>query len=334
MKLKLLAPALFVSLAAATLSVAQQESEPRIQFGALFGEIKAPTSESINSPMAKLGRALYWDARLSVNGKIACATCHMPEDGSSDRRQFPIDARDKPTNRHSQPIYNSMLQTAGLRWIADRASGAVQAEGSMTGSMGFETKDKALANLKTHYSDSNFAAAFASETAAVTLKNMAVAIEAYEATLNTPAPFDRYLAGDNSALSAEQKVGMRTFVTVGCAGCHSGALLGGTLQMKFGVVKDYWLETKSTKIDEGKFLATKDDADKYVFRVPMLRNITETAPYFHDGSVAKLEDAVRIMASVQLGRELSDADTSSIVSFMRSLSGATPVNYAAPTAQK
>jgi cytochrome c peroxidase len=117
---------------------------------------------------------------------------------------------------------------------------------------------------------------------------MAKAIEIYEATLNTPAPFDRYLAGDNSALTAEQKDGMRTFVSVGCAGCHSGALLGGNTSMKFGVTKDYWLETKSAKPDEGRFMSTKKEEDKYVFRMAMLRNITQTAPYFHDGSVQKL----------------------------------------------
>jgi cytochrome c peroxidase len=117
---------------------------------------------------------------------------------------------------------------------------------------------------------------------------------------------------------------------VGCAGCHSGALLGGSMSMKFGVTKDYWLETKSTKPDEGRFLSTKKEEDKFVFRVAMLRNIANTAPYFHDGSVQKLDDAVRVMASVQLGRQLGDAETKSIVTFLESLSGSTPANYAPP----
>jgi cytochrome c peroxidase len=310
---------------------AQQEPEPRETLGAMFGQIKAVAQTSIDAPIASLGRALFWDERLSVNGKIACATCHMPEDGSSDRRTFPIDARGKPTSRHSQPIYNSTLQTAGLRWTGDRPSAAAQAEGSMTGSMGFDTRELALTNLKKHYDDASFVAAFPGETDPVTIKNAARAIDAYEATLNTPAPFDRYLAGDNGALTPQQKAGMRTFVNVGCAACHSGPLLGGTLQMKFGLTKHYWLETKSAKIDDGKFLATKNDADKHVFRVAMLRNITDTAPYFHDGSVAKLNDAVRIMASVQLGRQLTEAEITSIIEFMKSLSGKQPANYARPT---
>jgi cytochrome c peroxidase len=306
---------------------AQPAGEPREQFGALFGQIKAPSQIEIDAPIARLGRALFWDERLSVNGKIACATCHMPEDGSSDRRQFSVDARGKNTSRHSQPVYNSTLQTGGLRWTGDRPTAAAQAEGSMTGSMGFETRDLALANLAKHYDKASFAAAFPSDDAPVTIKNMARAIEAYEATLNTPAPFDRYLAGDNAALTEAQKQGMRTFVNVGCAGCHSGALLGGNMSMKFGVTKDYWLETKSPKPDEGKAIASKKEEDKFVFRVAMLRNVVDTAPYFHDGSVAKLEDAVRIMASVQLGRQLSSDEVNSIVEFLKSLSGKQPANY-------
>jgi cytochrome c peroxidase len=342
-KIKLLVGLL--TLIGAVTTVAQSSDlsiEPRDAFGMLFGQIKPVSIEAINSPLAQLGRKIYWDSRLSSNGQIACATCHMPEEGSADKRSFSIDAKDKPTARNSQPVYNAMLQTAGLRWVSDRSSGSAQAEGSMTGSMGHTTKDDALESLRRYYSEASFAAAFpmqpiqpiqptqAPQTTTVSLKNMAIAVEAYEATLNTPAPFDRYLAGDNQALTAEQKAGMRTFVETGCVGCHSGALLGGSMQMKFGVTKNYWLETKSAKIDEGKFLVTKDEADKYVFRVPMLRNIAETGPYFHDGSVSKLFDAVKIMASVQLGRTLPDSETRLIVAFLRSLSGNTPANYSKP----
>jgi cytochrome c peroxidase len=330
MKKKLLLTSGALACAIATFAFAQSAGEPRDQFAAMFGRVEAPSAQAINAPMAQLGRALFWDERLSVNGKVACATCHMPEDGSSDRRQFSVDARGKNTSRHSQPVYNAMLQTGGLRWTGDRPSGAAQAEGSMTGSMGFENRELALANLAKHYDKASFATAFPSDDAPVNLKNMAKAIEVYEATLNTPAPFDRYLAGDNNALTAKQKEGMRNFVNVGCAACHSGALLGGSMSMKFGVTKDYWLETKSAKPDEGKFVSTKKDEDKFVFRVAMLRNIADTAPYFHDGSVAKLDEAVRIMASVQLGRQLNTDETSSIVAFLKSLSGKTPVNYAPP----
>ena len=116
----------------------------------------------------------------------------------------------------------------------------------------------------------------------------------------------------------------------GCAGCHSGPLLGGSLMQRFGVVKEYWQETGSEKVDTGRFAATKKEEDRYVFRVAMLRNIAKTAPYFHDGSVDRLDRAVRIMASVQLGRTLDDATVSSIVAFLESLTGEVPSHYAPP----
>jgi cytochrome c peroxidase len=146
----------------------------------------------------------------------------------------------------------------------------------------------------------------------------------------TPAPFDRFLAGDDSALSDRQKAGLRTFIANGCAGCHNGTLLGGTALQRFGVVKQYWSETGSEKVDVGRFAITKKEEDRYVFRVPMLRNIAKTAPYFHDGSIDPLDRAVRIMASVQLGRMLDDATVATIVAFLESLTGDVPEHYAPP----
>jgi len=138
------------------------------------------------------------------------------------------------------------------------------------------------------------------------------------------------LTGDDGALTERQKAGLRSFVSTGCAGCHNGPRLGGTMLSKFGVVKDYWLETGSQKIDQGRFAITKKEEDRYVFRVPMLRNAAKTAPYFHDGSVETLERAVRVMASVQLGRTLEDATVAELVSFLDSLTGEIPSNYAPP----
>jgi cytochrome c peroxidase len=116
----------------------------------------------------------------------------------------------------------------------------------------------------------------------------------------------------------------------GCGACHSGPLLGGSALQRFGMVKNYWLETGSAKVDVGRYAATKKDEDKYVFRVPMLRNVAKTAPYFHDGSVESLDGAVRVMASVQLGKTLEDANVASIVAFLQSLTGEVPANFAPP----
>jgi cytochrome c peroxidase len=168
----------------------------------------------------------------------------------------------------------------------------------------------------------------------VTARNYGRALEAYQASLATPAPFDRFLAGDDRALTARQQAGLRTFIDTGCAACHTGRLLGGSLMMKFGLVRDYWLETGSPKPDEGRYAITKKDEDKYVFRVPMLRNVVKTAPYFHDGSVETLDRAVRIMGAVQLGRALDDATVTSIIAFLESLTGEVPVHYAPPVAKR
>lgn len=304
----------------------------RKDFGGLFGVIAPANASEIESSQAVLGRALFWDERASANGKVACASCHAAADWSSDRRRYSIDAREKPTARHSQPIFNSMTQ-AGLRWTADRPSGAAQAEGSLTGSLGFADKVAAVEKLKALGYEEAFKAAFPGDADPVNAANYGKALQAYQSTLITPAPFDRFLAGDDAALTPLQKSGMRAFVTSGCAGCHNGPLLGGQHLRKFGQVKDYWLETRSDPIDEGRFKASKNEADRFFFRVPMLRNIARTGPYFHDGSVERLDEAIRIMAAVQLGRTLPQADIRAIAAFLDSLTGQVPEHYSAPARQ-
>ena len=295
----------------------------------LFGRIEAPSSASLSSVEVQLGRALFWDTRLSLDGKTACASCHFAENWGADPRQASIDARGKPTSRHSPTIFNSMGQPT-LRWLGDRKSGADQAEGSMTGSMGFDSKQAALDKLRELQYSMSFRAAYPGDAEPLSAANYGRALEAYQATLTTPAPFDRFLAGDEGALTAQQTAGLRAFVATGCAACHSGALFGGTLLQKFGVVKDYWLETGAAKPDIGRFAMTQKEEDRYVFRVPMLRNIVKTAPYFHDGSVATLERAIRVMAAVQLGKALDDATVAQIAAFLESLTGEVPAHYAPP----
>jgi cytochrome c peroxidase len=298
------------------------------QAAALFGRIEAGAA-SPASPEARLGRALFWDTRVSADGKTACASCHAAGDWGADRRPFSIDARGEATSRHSPTVFNSIGQPA-LRWLGDRKTGAQQAEGSLTGSMGFASKKEGVARLAKLDYGAAFRAAYPQEPEPLSARNYGRAIEAYEATLVTPAPFDRFLGGDDRALSNRQKAGLRAFIANGCAGCHNGPLFGGDTFQRFGVVKDYWPETGSKKIDVGRFAATKKAEDRYVFRVPMLRNVAKTAPYFHDGSVDSLERAVRIMGEVQLGRALDRATVNSIVAFLESLTGEVPAHYAPP----
>jgi cytochrome c peroxidase len=172
-----------------------------------------------------------------------------------------------------------------------------------------------------------FKAAFPDDPHPMTGENIAKAIGAYERTLVTPSPFDRYLAGDVNALSPKARGGLDTFINTGCATCHNGVLVGGGRYQKFGVVEDYWKATGSPTIDNGRADATKNLDDLYVFRVASLRNVAMTAPYFHDGSVAALPEAVRVMARVQLGVTLGDAETSDIVAFLESLTGELPASF-------
>jgi cytochrome c peroxidase len=178
-----------------------------------------------------------------------------------------------------------------------------------------------------------FKAAFPESENPVSPENYAKAIEAYESTLITPSAFDRYLGGEKEALSEQQKSGLRLFMSVGCADCHSGELLGGKGVKKFGVHRDYWAATGSEQHDSGLFESSNKDEDKYRFRVSMLRNIEKTGPYFHDGSVVGLGEAVRVMAKVQLDQELDDMQLEYIVAFLSSLTCELPRNYAPPNDQ-
>lgn len=294
-----------------------------------FAELKPVPQDAIDAPAAVLGRALFWDERLSTNGKTACASCHTIDDYGADRRRYSIDARGKPTGRHSQTVFNAALQPK-LRWAADRDSLAHQAEKSITGSMGFAKPADIVPLLQQHGYAEMFRRAFPESAEPVAPGNYAAAIAAYEATLITPAPFDTYLAGDEAALTETQRAGLKLFLSVGCADCHRGTLLGGEGLRKFGVAKDYWLATGSTTRDAGRFDTTREERDHYRFRVPMLRNIARTGPYFHDGSVADLVEAVQVMAEVQLDGRLPAADAAAIAAFLESLSGDVPKHFAPP----
>jgi cytochrome c peroxidase len=299
----------------------------RAQALQLFGRLEAPAPGAVSALEAQLGRALFWDERVSLDGKTSCGSCHL--DHGADKRAFSPDARGALTSRHSPTVFNSMGQPS-IRWLGDRKTGAIQAEGSLTGSLGFADKKVALEKLRELGYAEAFKAAYPGSPDAFTTENYGKALHAYQATLVTPAPFDGFLAGDDKALDARQRKGLKAFVETGCAGCHNGALLGGTQFMKFGLVKDYWTETGSKKQDVGRVSFTRNDADKYVFRVPMLRNVARTAPYFHDGSVETLEGAIKVMAAVQLGRTLDAETTAAIAAFLESLTGPVPVHYAPP----
>jgi cytochrome c peroxidase len=163
-----------------------------------------------------------------------------------------------------------------------------------------------------------FKAAFPSEKTPINFANFGKAIGSFERTLVTPSRYDAFAKGDASALTGEEKAGLKKFMETGCTACHMGSTFGGTMFQKLGLVKPY--ESK----DLGRYEVTKNEADKMIFKVPSLRNVSETAPYFHDGSVKDLPTAVKLMGTHQLGRDLSDEDIQSIVTFLKALTGKLP----------
>jgi cytochrome c peroxidase len=276
-----------------------------------------------------LGRMLFFDPRLTVDGNVSCATCHQPALYGTDARPTSIGVKQRPHPRNAPTILNAALAFV-IHWRGDRKSVEDQVEQALKSPItsGLEERDVVDRLGRIGGYAPLFQAAFPKDAYPITVKSIAVAIAAYERTLVTPSRFDAYLAGDVAALSPAAHAGLQTFIKTGCTACHSSVGIGGSMYQKFGVIEDYWTATGSQTIDKGRADVTKDPADLYVFRVPSLRNVAMTAPYFHDGSVATLPDAVRVMARVQLGTKLSDPEVNDIVAFLESLTGDLPPAFA------
>jgi cytochrome c peroxidase len=292
----------------------------------------AAPKDAVGAARVALGQRLFFENRVSMDGAVSCAHCHPAENYANDGlpKSFGVFGKENP--RNAPVVFNAALNFK-QHWRGDRESLEEQAEKSLLGPASFGNPDMATAMGKLKaipaYAAA-FAKAFPGESDPVNGKNWGLAVGAFERTLPTPSKFDAFLTGDAAALSPQAQAGLRKFVDTGCAACHNGVGIGGASFQKFGVTGDYWTETGSKTPDKGRADVTKNDADLYVFKVPSLRNATKSAPYFHDGSVAELPRAVKIMGKVQLGKTLSDADAAQIVAFLDSLTGSVPANYAAP----
>lgn len=295
---------------------------------ALFGAVARVEREL--TPGEALGRRLFFDPRTAADGRSACVACHLPERFGADGLRFSTDARGKQTSRNSPGILN-LDPEVPQRWLADRPDAAVQATGSLTGSMGWASADEAVEALSRLGYAEEFRRAYPDESEPLSAQNFGRALAAFQATLAAPGDFDRWLAGEDR-LGPRQRRGLELFMDAGCAACHQGPLFGGRLLQKFGVHSPYWELTGSNPVDEGRIRVTKEEPDRYVFRVPPLRNVAETAPYFHDGSVDDLGRAVEVMARLQVGRPLPEEDVEDIVAFLHSLTGEVPAHFSAPPA--
>jgi cytochrome c peroxidase len=276
-----------------------------------------------------LGRLLFFDPRPSVDANVACATCHQPSQYGSDALPKSIGVRQRVLDRNAPTVLNSALNFVN-NWRGDRENVEDQAIRALTSpnSSGQPDERAVIDRLQRIPGyQALFEAAFPGDPHPITVNNAGKAIGAYERTLMTPSPFDDYLAGNVNALSPNARAGLEKFINTGCVACHNGVGVGGGTYQKFGVVEDYWAATGSRAVDAGRADVTKDPADQYVFRVASLRNVARTAPYFHDGSVATLPDAVVAMGRVQLGVKLAGADVRDIVAFLESLTGELPAQF-------
>lgn len=294
----------------------------------------ATPQRTLTPEKVALGRQLFFEPRASLDGTMSCAACHQAALYGTDGipKSFGVQNRAIPRNAAT------VLNTAGQfvqHFGGNRQDVEEQAMRALLSPLAYGNPDyaTAMAHLKAipGYAPL-FAAAFPDAADPITPENWAAAIGAYERTLVSGGAFDRYLGGDTSALPPDARRGLKTFVATGCAGCHNGPLVGGTMYQRFGITTDYWTQTRSADIDKGRFVDTKNEADLYLFKVPPLRNIARTPPYFHDGSVAALPDAVRVMAKTQLGKDLGATEVAEIVAFLESLTGEIPQNFReAPT---
>ena len=303
---------------------------------ALFKPLPASSALPDSTPQrVALGKALFFETRVSNDGRLGCATCHNPAFYGADALALSVGVNGKVLPRNASTVFNTPLLIA-QHFGGNRATVEEQAVKALLsplayGNTSYEQVEKKLQVLGYQ---SWFEKAFAGDAKPLSADNWGKAIGAYERTLLTPAPFDRFLKGDTQALSPQAKLGLNKFIDTGCAACHSGVSVGGQMYQKFGITQDYWLATGSTEkeafkgYDKGRFHDTKNEADAFIFKVPQLRNVAVTPPYFHDGSVASLPQAVRVMAQLQLGKQLPEEDVAHIVSFLESLSGEVPADFA------
>ena len=292
----------------------------------LLPQVMTSEKNPITPEKVKLGKILFYETRISVDGTVSCVRCHPFGLYAADGLKKSIGNNCKVNPRNAPTILNAAGQISA-HWIGNRTDVEDQARQSVIGPPSFgmpshEAVEKKLREIKGY--GELFKRAFPGETDPITVDNLAKAIGAFERTLVTPSRFDSFLRGNIAALNEQEKRGLRTYIEAGCIMCHFGSYLGGQTYQKSGIFEPYWKYTKSESIDEGRYVVTKNEADKYVFKVPIHRNVARTAPYFHDGSVDKLEDAVWIMGKIQLGKDLDKTQVEEVVTFLKSLTGKIP----------
>ena len=294
----------------------------------IFGILRSEAVSEMNpitEAKTELGRRLYYDKRLSKNHDISCNSCHYLSDYGVDGEPTSIGHRGQRGDRNAPTVYNAAFHIAQF-WDGRARDVEEQAKGPILNpiEMAMPSEEAVVSTVKSipGYAPL-FRVAFPNHADPITYDHMARAIGAFERRLVTPSRFDTFQRGELDALSDAEVAGLTLFINTGCISCHNRATLGGTTYQKVGVVHEYVTE------DMGRFAITGNELDRHVFKVPSLRNIAETAPYFHDGQVKTLEEAVRLMGHHQLGWDLSENEVKSIVAFLGSLTGTIDREYIA-----
>ncbi len=296
----------------------------RLALFAPLPDVIVPADKTLSEERIALGRMLYYETRLSKNHDLSCNSCHDLANFGVDGKKFSEGHKKQLGGRNSPTVYNAAGRHVQF-WDGRAADVEEQATGPIMNPVEMAMPDEALV-VKTLESIPAyvelFKKAFPEEKKPVTLKNVGVAIGEFERKLVTPSKWDRFLKGDKTALTDEEKKGFNTFVDSGCVTCHMGAYVGGTMFQKVGLIKPW-----PNQADQGLFDITKKETDKMMFSVPSLRNITKTAPYFHDGSAETIEQAIAMMAEHQVGKTLKDDEVKSIATWLGTLTGSIPAEY-------
>lgn len=297
----------------------------REQFKALPASYKDLPGENVSDAVIELGSMLYHDPRLSGSHALSCASCHNIGLGGGDDASTSIGHNWQQGGRNAPTVLNATLNFAQF-WDGRAKDLHEQAGGPMVNPIEMNSpKAHVVEQLKSipGYADA-FAKAFPGQKDPITQENIQLAIAAFERTLITPnSAFDQYLGGKADALTAVQKDGLKLFMDTGCASCHNGMNVGGGMYAKFGLAADPGTQHRPVA-DKGRMTVTGNAADEYSYKVPTLRNVTLTAPYFHTGSSWDLREAVKVMAKAQLGKDISDAEADKIVAFLGALTGEQP----------
>lgn len=282
-----------------------------------------------SSDMVDLGRYLFFDNRVSLEQDISCVSCHALDAGGSDARKTSIGHKGALGGRNAPTVLNAVFNIEQF-WDGRANDLVEQAKETVENPIKMANHRDNLIQTLAEFPGyvERFFVAFPDANNPITFDNFAHAIAAFEATLITPTRFDEFLLGRQDALELDEIVGLRIFLDTGCMECHNGLNLGGNNYQYFGAVKDP-SENYMPRDDLGVAAVTGDPSDKYLFRVPSLRNVALSGPYFHSGAASTLTEAVQVMANVQLGARLDDQDVELIIAFLETLSGV-PAGITAP----